>query len=207
MVERERSVEKKRLDLGLRIVLLIGPEGSGKTENGKKLAKDSGKPYITTGGILRDLAANDPGPLGDKCRKMFNEHVYLDGPTLLQVLINRFRRKDVADGFVLDGGLRTIEETIDFPEMLQGSDLFLPLDVVYLKIPKEVSHERLVDGPSARKRSDDTTKDVDKRLEKFNLNLEERLDFIRKQKGWRLIEIDATSQIDQVYTDIIAAIV
>ncbi len=110
----ENDCEKETLDIDQRIILFIGPEGSGKTTIAKQLAKEGGRPYITTGDIIRDLAANDTGFLGEECREMFATHTYLAGDTLLKILTGRFAREDTLDGFVLDGGLRTLEETKDF---------------------------------------------------------------------------------------------
>lgn len=116
MTEKNRNTEK--LQLHNRIVVFIGAEGSGKTTQAKTLALETGKPYITTGDLIRDLAANDNGVLVDECREMFEKHIYLSGETLLAILIDRFSKADAAKGFVLDGGLRTVEETADFQNMM-----------------------------------------------------------------------------------------
>lgn len=201
MVERNSSQEL--LDLGKTITLFIGPEGSGKTTQAKRLAQETGKPYITTGDIIRDLAANDQGPLGDECREMFANKAYLAGPTLLKILIDRFSKDDTKDGFVLDGGLRTIEETIDFRKMLKEAGRDLPLIAVYLKITMGKSYERLLNGPNARKRKDDTFEAITSRLEKFHFRLNDRLDVIKSEKGWMLIELDASPDEEQVYGSIV----
>ena len=133
-------------------VAFIGPEGSGKTTIAKRLSLELNKPYITTGDIIRDLAANDQGRLGIACREMFSAHRYLDWQTLLKILANRLSKADSAKGFVLDGGFRTLEETQQFKDMLLGIDRNLPLTVVHLRIPAWMSFERLVWGPNARKR-------------------------------------------------------
>jgi adenylate kinase len=199
----ERAKNKESLDLGERIIVFIGPEGSGKTTIAKSLAQESGKPYITTRGILEDLADNDPGPWGQACREMFEKRTYLDGETLLEILIDRFSKDDVAEGFILDGGLRTVEETVGFPEMLKEAGCFLPLDVIYLQIPEDTTYERLVWGKNARRRNDDTPDGVAKRLDKFNYRLDERISFIKDEERWRIFEIDATPSIGQVYQEVL----
>lgn len=202
------ELEKKNelLNLGKEIVIFIGPEGAGKTTIAKHLAAETGKTYLTTGDVLRYLAENDPGELGEKCRVMFSEHTYLDGETLLKIMVQRFAMQDTEGGFILDGGLRTLEETIDFQDVLDAAGRGLPVSVVYLQIPDEISFERLVTGENARKRSDDTEEGVSKRLCMFHNKLEERLAVIENQPGWRLVKIDATRQVELVFEAVKEAI-
>lgn len=196
MTEQDRGKEK--LNLGRKIVIFIGPEGSGKTIHSLRLAEESGKPYITTGDTIRYLAANDPGPLGNECREMFANHAYLAGETLLKILINRFNQVDAVDGFILDGGLRTLEETIGFSAILEAAGLQLPVNVMHLRIPGWMCFARLM-GENGRKRSDDTTEGILSRLAKYYYHLGQRAKVIEKQDGWRLAHIDATREVEAVY--------
>ena len=180
------------------IVVFIGPEGSGKTTVARRLARESGKPYVTTGDIIRDLAENDRGPLGDECRDMFANHAYLDGATLLKILVHRFCQEDVADGLILDGGLRTLEETEDFAAMLAEADLSLPVSVVHLRIPGWMSFERL----NGRRREDDTVKGILSRLSKYYYQLGQRAGVVENQPGWQLIHINATVAVESVYAGV-----
>ncbi len=194
--------KKEDVQLGRRIVVFIGPEGSGKTTIAQLLANQSGKPYITTGSILRDLAANDPGPLGNACRDMFATHTYLAGSTLLQIVAQRFAQDDARGGFILDGGFRSVEEIQGFPEVLRQAKRNLPVAVVYLQIPELVSYQRLVSGKDARKREDDTMEAVSTRLSKFYFQLQERLNLIKSHPDWALVNVDATPPVDDVYAKI-----
>ena len=198
----EKDMGKENLNIGQRIIVFIGPEGSGKTTMAKELAKEGGKPYITTGDIIRDLAANDAGSLGEECREMFSTNTYLAGETLLKILTHRFAREDTENGFVLDGGLRTLEETVNFQNMLDTAKRALPLTIIYLQIPNEISIERLVVGENARKRVDDTIGGVENRLSKFYFQLEERLDHVNDQPNWDLVEIDATGSVEDVFSQV-----
>ncbi len=194
---------EEKLKVGKRIITFIGPEGSGKTTIAKKLAEASDKPYITTGDIIRDLAANDPGPLGEECREMFANHAYLSGETLLMILVHRFSQPDAENGLVLDGGLRTLEETLDFQAMLDEAGRSIPMTVMYLHIPDSVSIERLVTDENARKRDDDTLEGVRSRLAKFHHQLDERLKAIEANPNWELIEVDATISENKVYEEVV----
>lgn len=200
----ERDLGSERIDIGKRIIAFIGPEGSGKTDNAKLLAVQSGKPYISTHDLLDEVKENDPGFLGDKVREMFANHTYLAGDLLLQIINNRFIKDDTQNGFILDGGFRTVEETMNFEKTLERAGRNLPITVIYLNIPIETSFERLINGDGSQKRGrkEDTFEGVKSRLEKFNYRLEERLNIIKSNPNWDLIEIDATPSKNDVYKDI-----
>lgn len=199
----ERDLGQERIDIGKRIVSFVGPEGSGKTTQAKLLSELSGKPYLTTGDTLRDYAKNDTGRYGEACRKMFSEHTYLEGNLLLEIMSERFSKDDTVDGFILDGGFRTVEETDNFEQTLFNSGRLLPVVVIKINIPREVSFERLVTGENARKRKDDTEEALDCRLKKYYDRLDERMEIIRNNPSWKIIEIDGTGNQEVTLQQII----
>ncbi|HCQ31462.1 TPA: hypothetical protein DIU27_03725 [Candidatus Collierbacteria bacterium] len=191
------------MDLKSRIVVFIGPEGSGKTTMAKKLAEQTGLPRITTGDIIRDLAKNDDGPLGEECRTILKANTYLSPESFLKIMSERFRQKDVSEGMILDGSMRTLRETQDFHLVLREASLRLPLSVVYLHIPLLTSFSRLVFSKNARKRDDDTLLGVAGRLSVFHFQLNKRVEAIRNQQGWSLQKVDATQPMEQVFEEIL----
>jgi adenylate kinase family enzyme len=198
----ERDLGRERIEIGKRIISFIGPEGSGKTTIANLLSAESGKPYLTTGNTLREYAANDSGRLGEACRVMFSQHAYLAGDLLLEIMSSRFGHDDTKNGFILDGGFRTVEETRDLKATLKKAGRNLPVTVIYLNIPIKVCFERLITGENARKRSDDTEDALKCRLDKFYNQLNERLDIIKNNPNWNLIEVDATNPIKTVYKNV-----
>ena len=190
------------VELGRQIVVLIGPEGSGKSTMAEKLSVDVGKPHVATGKIIRELADTDECELGEACRVMFETHSYLPPDLLIKILTRRFEKPDTENGLILDGGLRTLEETKEFPDLLEKTHRVMLVSVVYLDIPKEVTMERLLTGKMARRRDDDTEAAIETRLSHFYLQLEERLDVISSRPNRRLIKIDATGTAEEVYQKI-----
>ncbi len=203
----ERDGPKERLALGRQIVVFIGPEGSGKTTQAHRLAEATDRPYISTGDIIRDLAANDfETRYGDACRKMFSEHTYLDGPTLLEILALRLGRKDTADGFILDGGMRTVEETQNFQAVLNRADRGnVHIKVIRLEIPESECIARLAEE-GGRNRSDDTVEGVRSRLAKYHFQLEQRLAIIGQTTNWELLCVDAMGSIEETYRRLVEAV-
>lgn len=202
-LQHEHIVEsEKKLQLGRQIVTFMGPEGSGKTTIAKRIAADSQKPYITTGDILRDMAANDRTEYGDECRSMFAEHRYLNPYMLLDILVKRFSQDDVADGFVIDGGLRTVEEVSGFQSVLEKANRVMPVTVVHLRIPGWISMQRLITGENARKREDDTVDGVLNRLSNFYNQLGQRATLIKQQENWNLLHVSARGTVDEVFHNV-----
>ena len=195
----EDLLAEERLVLGRRIVNLFGSEGSGKTTQAKLLAAKTDKPYIVVGDILRDLAVNDLTEIGDECRAMFAAHRYLDPKVLLRILRNRFMSNDLSEGFILDGGLRTLEEVQGFQSVLEQSGNVFPLSVIHLRIPIWLGVQRLSTNVHARKRHDDNINAVLKRQSHYYSNLGSRVSFIRRQRDWELLHVDARGSEEVIF--------
>lgn len=181
-------------------VIFIGPEGSGKTTQAMLLSKKTELPYVSTGNILRELAQIDNGELGRMCRDVLEKHTYLDGKVMIKIVEKRFSASDMSNGFVLDGGFRTLEETEEYRDVLIRSGRDFETEVIYLDIPVEVCMYRLVTGENARRRVDDTEMGVKNRLDNFYKDLDLRLTTIANQENWRLTKIDGTKSIEEVFS-------
>lgn len=195
--QRERTPEKtlELPQLGKEIVVLMGPEGSGKSMIGRRLAEATNKPYIYTGDILRNLAANDQGPWGDACRKMFEAHTYLDPGLTLEIIKDRLERDDTANGFILDGGLRTTAEAMGFQDVLRDIDRLMPISVVHLRIPPWEGYLRL----KQRGRADDTDEGIFSRFSNYYNSLGERASFFNKEDGFQLLHVNGMGSKDEAF--------
>ncbi len=187
----------------LPLIAFTGPEGSGKSTQAKRLALNLGLPYISTGDMLRELAENDHSPLGDACRNVFTNHVYLTPATMLTVIGHRLQQLDINQGAIIDGSLRTVEETVNFTSALKPTGKNFSLNVIYLRVPGYVCAERLM-GANGRKRIDDTPTGWLNRMTEYNTGLGIRMAYIRQH--WPLYQINGNQTIDQVTADINAAL-
>lgn len=203
MVE-DRVIRHNEIDpKGRRIIIFIGVEGSGKTTGGLWLSKQLHLPYVGTGDIIRETAENDPGELGDACREMSRLHNYLDPDLMLQVITRRLLKPDVANGAVIDGALRTLEETQHFDAALKSAQKEgFEIDVMYLDVPKEVGIQRRLDSPN--KRPDDTREGLEERVKNFYKNLAERMEIIKE--NYRFHHIDALPPEDEVHAEVLRSL-
>lgn len=196
MTERHRSPEP--INLQGRIIIFVGIEGSGKTENALLLSRDSGLPYIRTSLLIDEYAANDLGQLGDECRQMKIKNIYLSPESMLAILEDRFKKSDVKNGLILDGGLRTLKETKEFQILLKKVNLDLPVTVLRLNLAETISIERQLKRNSKK----DTMDGIQSRLSEFRKDLPERIQIIKTTPGWKYLEIDASPEPNIVYNEI-----
>lgn len=198
----------ERVHLGGQIINFMGPEGSGKTTIAKRLAAESDMPRIVFGDIFRDLAANDPGQYGDECRALFAEHRYIRPQMLFEIIVQRFKQEDLADGFIIYGALRTVGEVQGFQAMLDEAGRSMPVANVFLRVPGWMGIDRILkNAKNDRNRTDDNPDAILSRLSHFYHDLGARASLIEKQPDWKLLHIDGTGNIDKTYDKVITALV
>jgi adenylate kinase len=160
-------------------ILFVGPQGSGKSTQGKLLAEYLKIPYISTGDIFREMA-----PVNEMIRGILGKGELIDDWTTIQVVRERVKKPDCKNGFILDG----------YPRNLAQLRLFDPgFDkVIYLKLSDEQALKRLL----ARGREDDTKESIAKRLKTYHEQADSMLDYYRRQSS--LSEVDGQETIEEI---------
>ncbi len=168
-------------------ILLIGPQGSGKSTQGKLLSQDLKIPYISTGDIFREKSLQDSEG-GRKIKQILEVGQLVDDVTTRKLVEERLRKPDVKNGYILDGYPRTSEQTQLFDSIDFKFDLVINFD-----LPDEIAIERLM----KRGRSDDTPEIIKTRIELYKLKTEALLNALR---GYGVVKnISAEGSIDDVY--------
>lgn len=112
-------------------LILFGPPGSGKGTQAKLLKERLGIPHISTGDMLRDrLALGDP--LGVQLQELMHSGRLVPDEVVNQLVEDRLSQPDCANGFILDGYPRTLQQAQVLDERLHGSG-FQPV-VVHLNV-------------------------------------------------------------------------
>ena len=130
-------------------IVLLGPPGAGKGTQAIQLAEKLGVPQISTGDLFRHNISTGT-ELGLEAKK------YLDAgdlvpATLTNALVDdRLNAADVAEGFILDGFPRSVEQAQALAEMLKKRGLKLDA-VVEFRVPEDELVARL-QGPRPRRR-------------------------------------------------------
>lgn len=197
----------EQLHLNRQIINFMGPEGSGKTTIAKRLAAESARPRIVFGDVFRDLAVNDPGPYGDECRAVFSEHRYIRPQILFEIMVQRFKQEDLADGFIIDGALRAVEEVQGFQAMLDEAGRSMLVTNIFLRVPGWMGIDRILkNAKNDRNRTDDNPDAILSRLSHFYHDLGKRVSLIEKQPDWKLLHVDGTGTIDETYGKVLTAL-
>lgn len=169
-------------------ILLIGPQGSGKSTQGKLLAEYLQIPFISMGNIFRQIASEDSEE-GRRIKSILDQGKLVDDQTTVGLIKKRLRESNCQNGFILDGYPRNLEqaksiEDLDFDK------------VIYLKLPEEAVMERLL----KRGRADDTEDSIKTRLNLYYQQTEQLLSFYQ-DKGI-LLEVDGVGKIEDIQINI-----
>ena len=175
-------------------VVFLGPPGSGKGTQAKRLAERLAVPDISTGDILRD-AVRRGTPLGKQVRDVMERGDLVSDETMIELVRERLSDADARSGWVLDGFPRTVAQALALEKMLAGNGKGIS-GVVNLSVPESVLEERLRGRSGAEHRADDRPEAVRERLLVYHEKTEPLIQFFR-EKGL-LAEVPGVGEISEI---------
>ncbi len=112
-------------------LVLIGPPGAGKGTQAEYLAAHFSVPKISTGDLFRAHVGNDT-PLGYQAKQYMDAGQLVPDEVTIAMVEQRLDQPDAADGFLLDGFPRTINQAEALDELLvqRGVKLNVVLELV-----------------------------------------------------------------------------
>jgi adenylate kinase len=121
-------------------LIFIGPPGSGKGTQAKRLAVRHEIPHISTGDMLREAIA-DGTELGRQAAPIMAQGALVSDDLMVGIIRDRMAKSDAAKGFILDGFPRTVVQAEKLDGIVgNGSD---PLRVLQLLVPDEAIVKRI----------------------------------------------------------------
>ena len=181
-------------------VLVLGPQGSGKGTQAKRIKATYGIPHIATGDMLREMRHLDTD-LGRELSAVMDVGKLVDDEMMIKLIRDRLSRGDTLGGFVLDGFPRTMTQAEALDELLRELDR--ALDVVFdFQIPdREVLLERMRQRHADEGRPDDNPEAIAQRLELYERETAPLIDYYRTHQA-NVVGIHADRTVNEVFAEI-----
>jgi adenylate kinase len=181
-------------------ILLLGPQGSGKGTQAKRIADEYGVPHIATGDMLRQAGA-DGTELGLRVKPILEAGELVPDELMIELIRARLMQDDATEGFVLDGFPRTALQAEALDAML--AELGRGTDVVFnLRVGDEATLiQRLQKRAREEGRTDDTPETIQRRLELYREQTEPLVERYRATRG-NVVGIHADRTVDEVFAEI-----
>jgi len=210
-------------------LVFLGPAGSGKGTQAKKLEADFGVTQVSTGDLLRE-AVRKGTELGQKADPLMREGKLVPDDLVIGIIEERFRQGGLEKGVLFDGFPRTVPQAKALDSMLQRNGFALD-KVLSLEVPEALLYERVTgrrscptcgavyhvkyappkndlrcdrDGTELIQRSDDTAEKLENRLAVFRTEIPLVKDHYASLG--LLEEIEGVGTPDEIYASIRRAV-
>jgi adenylate kinase len=124
------------------ILVMLGPPGCGKGTQAEKLMKDYSMPSISSGDLFR-TAIKNMAPLGLKVKSIIDRGELVPNEITVEMMKERCAKKDCANGFILDGFPRSVEQAKSLDQMLKELKAGDITHVLSFEVPEEELVKRL----------------------------------------------------------------
>jgi adenylate kinase len=185
-------------------ILLLGPQGSGKGTQAKRISRDYGIPHIATGDIIRAMKQED-SDLGRELKAVYDRGELVSDDMMIRIIEERLGYDDAQDGFILDGFPRTMTQAEALDAMLRDLDRTLDIVFEFQLRDREMLQRRLLQRAADEDRSDDTPEAIERRLALYYEQTEPLVEYYRTRHG-KVVGIHADRSIDEVYAEVQAAL-
>jgi adenylate kinase len=180
--------------------VVLGPQGSGKGTQAKKIAATYGIPHIATGDMIREMMER-PTELGAELREVYDRGDLVSDDLIVRLIRDRLDRGDTLPGFVLDGFPRTLVQAEALDDLM--SELGRPIDVVFeFQVPdRQQLFDRLLKRAREENRTDDAPEAMQRRLELYDRETAPLVEYYRSTRG-NVVGIHADRTIEDVFHEI-----
>ena len=182
-------------------LLLLGPQGSGKGTQAKRIAEAWGIPHVSTGDMFRAL--DDSTELGREVKAIMERGELVPDETTIRMIEDRLAQDDAVDGFVLDGFPRNLAQARALDAMLAGIGRGLDA-ILFFDLPDDIALERMQGRAGEEGRGDDTPEAMRRRLEIYHEQTEPVVEHYRATG--KLVPLHAARSVDAVFAEIQAAL-
>ncbi len=180
----------------------MGPPGAGKGTQAKFIAEKFSIPHISTGDIFRENLKKETA-IGLEAKSYMDRGEYVPDDVTNRIVADRLTWPDAANGFLLDGYPRTLDQVKFLDETLKSQNHQIDR-VIELVADINTLVKRLLNRAKEQNRADDTEEVITKRLEVY---LAETAPIIDNYKNKNLvIQVDGLGEVDAVTRRILTAL-
>lgn len=180
----------------MEIYILMGPPGSGKSTQGKLLAKKLKLPHLSTGDLFRRMT-EETTPLAREVQASMQRGELVSDEVTISLLRKELNNDTYAKGVVLDGYPRNLQQAKDFDYPVR--------QVIYLELSDKTAMERLLGRAKLEDRADDSAETIQKRLAAYHQETEPVLNYYKKRD--LLIRTDGRPDINAIHENILEEVV
>ncbi len=196
-------------------LIIIGPQGSGKGTQAKKISEDLQIPHISTGDIFRHNIKKET-ELGKQAKKYIDKGELVPDSLTTKLVLDRLSHIDCKAGFILDGYPRNLFQAEALDESID-IDFSIQVEVSDKESLKRISKRKTCTscgaifsekdvkkcnkcGGSVIVREDDMPNTVKKRLQIYHENTKPVIKHYQK-KG-KLVKVNGEKDIESVFNEI-----
>lgn len=169
-------------------LVLFGPPGAGKGTQAGLLAEARGIAHLSTGDMLRAAVAAGT-PVGQRAGEIMDRGDLVSDDVIVEIIAERIDQPDCANGFILDGFPRTLEQAEALDRLLGERALALDA-VVEIAVDEAILIDRI--DTRAREtggvRADDTTETLKTRLAVYHRQTEPVSAYYRERGALRTVD-------------------
>jgi len=100
------------------VIVLLGPPGSGKGTQAKRLVEELGIPHVSSGDLFRHHLSEGT-ELGKRAKSYMEKGELVPDDVTVDMVIDRISRPDCEEGVILDGFPRTLTQAEALDEELE----------------------------------------------------------------------------------------
>jgi adenylate kinase len=183
-------------------LLIMGPPGAGKGTQAGRIGAHFKVPAISTGDMFRAMRGQDT-PLARQVQEIMASGAYVSDDITNQVVTSRLSDDDCADGFLLDGYPRTLQQVEYLDALLEEGGRAIDA-VISLAVDPDELVQRLLKRGATAGREDDTPEAIRTRQQVYIDDTAPLLEVYR-QRGV-LVEVDGLGEVDAVTERLFAAL-
>lgn len=203
------------------IILLLGPQGSGKGTQAKLLVSKFGFYYLSAGDLMREINKTNP-----ELREMMGKGIFIPDEMTFGFVVKHLEEKGIFGNLILDGFPRSIKQYELMKDWLSKKNkkinLCINLEIAEEETIRRLSSRRMdpVTGKTYNLITDPPGADVDQ--SKLVQREDDKPESIKKRLGWTksltgplldllkqdmdVLNINGARPIDEIQEELVAAI-